>query len=67
MLGYLPPNDRMLCIGDNIFTDLLGAQEQDLDCLFIQDGLYGETTQKFKKLLQDNGIIARYMSSELSW
>lgn len=67
MLGYLPPNDRMLCIGDNIFTDLLGAQEQDLDCLFIQDGLYGDTTQKFKQLLQDNGITARYMASELSW
>ena len=57
----------MLCIGDNIFTDLLGAQEQDLDCLFIQDGLYGDTTQKFKQLLQDNGITARYMASELSW
>jgi len=43
MLGYMPPQDRILCIGDNIFTDLLGAQQQDYDCLFIQDGLYGET------------------------
>lgn len=67
MLGYLPPTDRILCIGDNIFTDLLGSQEQDYDCLFIQDGLYGETTKKFKSLLQDNGITARYMASELSW
>ena len=67
LLGYHPPDDRVLCIGDNIFTDLLGAQEQDLDCLFIQDGLYGETSRKFKTLLNDNGISARYMASELSW
>ena len=67
MLGYLPPEDRVLCIGDNIFTDLVGAQQQDYDCLFIQDGLYGETEQKFKALLGDHGINARYMASKLSW
>ena len=67
MLGYLPPQDRILCIGDNIFTDLLGAQQQDYDCLFIQDGLYGETEAKFKALLGEHGISARYMAPELSW
>jgi len=67
MLGYLPPQDRVLCIGDNIFTDLLGAQQQDYDCLFIQDGLYGETEKKFKSLMSDHGITARYMASKLSW
>lgn len=67
MLGYVPPQDRVLCIGDNIFTDLLGAQQQDYDCLFIQDGLYGETEAKFKTLLAQHGISARYMASNLSW
>jgi len=67
VLGYIPTADRVLCIGDNIFTDLLGAQEQDYDCLFIQDGLYGETEEKFKKLLLEHRISARYMAANLSW
>lgn len=65
--GYVPPLDRILCIGDNIFTDLLGAQDQGYDCLFIQDGLYGETTKKFKALLAEHDISARYMASNLAW
>ncbi|RKQ69541.1 HAD superfamily hydrolase (TIGR01459 family) [Litorimonas taeanensis] len=67
VLGTLPEVERVLCIGDNIFTDLLGAQEQGYDCLFIQDGLYGDTTEKFKALLQKHKITARYMTPKLSW
>jgi len=67
VLGYVPTSDRVLCIGDNIFTDLLGAQQQDYDCLFIQDGLYGDTEEKFKKLLLEHRISARYMAPKLSW
>lgn len=67
VVGYLPDVERVLCIGDNIFTDLLGAQDQSYDCLFIQDGLYGETTGKFKALLTEHRIMARYMSPKLSW
>jgi len=67
VVGYLPDVERVLCIGDNIFTDLLGAQDQSYDCLFIQDGLYGETTDKFKALLTEHRITARYMSPKLSW
>lgn len=67
MTGNVPTADRILCIGDNIFTDLLGAQREDYDCLFIQDGLYGETEQKFKALLGEHNIDARYMAPALTW
>jgi HAD superfamily hydrolase (TIGR01459 family) len=67
VLGHVPDVERVLCIGDNIFTDLLGAQEQSYDCLFIQDGLYGETTDKFKALLKSHKIVSRYMAPNLSW
>lgn len=67
VLGHVPDVERVLCIGDNIFTDLLGAQDQGYDCLFIQDGLYGDTTQKFKALLQKHRITSRYMAPNLSW
>lgn len=65
--GYLPAPERTLVIGDNIFTDLLGAQNEGLDCLFIADGLYADTSEKLKALLTENGISARYMARALSW
>ena len=65
--GYVPTADRILTIGDNIFTDLRGAQNEDYDCLFIADGLYADTSEKLKALLTENGITAKYMASQLVW
>ncbi|MGJ8564412.1 MAG: TIGR01459 family HAD-type hydrolase [Alphaproteobacteria bacterium] len=67
VVGYVPPPERILAIGDNIFTDLRGAQNEGLDCLFVADGLYADTAEKLKTLLLENGITARYMSRALSW
>jgi len=65
--GYDIPKDRVLTIGDNIFTDLLGAQQEDYDCLFIQDGLHADNSEKLKSLLGEHGISARYMADGLRW
>ena len=65
--GYVPPPERILCIGDNIFTDLVGAKIQKMDCLFIQDGLHGEMEHRFKALLTQHGIEARYVAPKLAW
>lgn len=65
--GYDIPKDRILTIGDNIFTDLLGAQQEDYDCLFIQDGLHESNAGKLKALLTEHGISARYMADGLRW
>ncbi len=65
--GYDIPNDRVLAIGDNVFTDLLGAQQEDYDCLFIADGIHGAKNEKLTNLLTEHGITARYMSEGLSW
>jgi HAD superfamily hydrolase (TIGR01459 family) len=65
--GYSPTKDRVLAIGDNIFTDLLGAQNQDYDCLFVADGLYADTQEKLTGLLQEHGISARYIAPKLMW
>ncbi len=67
VMGYVPTADRILTIGDNIFTDLRGAQNEDYDCLFIADGLYADTSEKLKTLLTDHGITARYMAPSLVW
>ena len=65
--GYDIPKDRVLAIGDNIFTDLLGAQQEDYDCFFIQDGLHESNAGKLKALLAEHGITARYMADGLRW
>jgi len=67
LLGDVPPAPRILCIGDNIFTDLVGAQREGYDCLFIQDGLYAETETQLKGLLHQYDISAKYMGPRLSW
>lgn len=41
---------RILCIGDGPVTDVLGAANQKLDCLFVAGGISGDT------LLGDNGL-----------
>jgi len=64
-LGYAP--ERILMIGDNLFTDVLGAQREGIDCLFIQDGLYGKTADEFRALCEKHGLSARYQLPELAW
>ena len=67
VMGYAPTQDHVLAIGDNIFTDLLGAQTEGYDCLFVADGLYADTQEKLTGLLKEHGIIARYMAPKLNW
>lgn len=64
-LGYNP--ERILMIGDNLFTDVLGAQREGMDCLFIQDGLYGSTENRFRELCEEHGLSARFQMPELAW
>ncbi len=65
--GYEITKDRVLAIGDNIFTDLMGAQQEDYDCLFIADGLHAQNADQLRALLTEHGISARYMAPSLSW
>lgn len=65
--GYDITADRILAIGDNIHTDLLGAQREDYDCLFVADGVHAGNEAKLKTLLGEHGISAKYMADKLMW
>ena len=65
IIGYTPT--RILMIGDNLFTDVLGAQNEGFDCLFIQDGLFGSTIEEFRAITERHGLSARYQLPELAW
>lgn len=42
LLGRPVDRDRVLCIGDGVITDVKGAHDQKLACLFIAKGIHGE-------------------------
>lgn len=44
-LGGSVRDDRVLCIGDGVLTDLPGALGEGLDCLFVTGGLAAEETK----------------------
>lgn len=69
------PTDRarVLCIGDGVGTDVRGANDQGLDCLFIASGMHGEALMtdgaldegKVAKALAEEGVRADYVMDGL--
>ena len=43
-LGVSIPDDRILCVGDGVGTDVAGAMGEGLDCLFVTGGLAAAET-----------------------
>lgn len=67
LTGYELDRSRVLVIGDNIHTDLLGAQNQNYDALFIADGLSVGNSDAVANVLEKHDIYVKYMLSTLSW
>lgn len=68
VLGYLPQNSKILCIGDGLKTDILGANLQNMDCLFVADGIHAQDMKdenglsafKTAAFLEKAGLSAKY-------
>ena len=67
---------RVLCIGDGVVTDVMGANAQGLDCLFIAQGIHGDQAKgadgtldpaRAAELLKAETAYARYAALELAW
>jgi HAD superfamily hydrolase (TIGR01459 family) len=64
---------RILCIGDGVTTDILGANDAGLDSLFIASGMHGEALwsnraldpEKVDAALAAEGARATYVMAEL--
>lgn len=73
-LGVKPEKSRLLAIGDGVPTDLLGANRQGLDVLFVASGMHGETLwsdgaldpAKVEVALAAEGARATYAMSALA-
>ncbi|MBV9511125.1 MAG: TIGR01459 family HAD-type hydrolase [Caulobacteraceae bacterium] len=67
---------RVLCIGDGVATDVKGANDQGLDCLFIAKGIHGAAALgedgrldagRTAALLAREGVHAALAMADLAW
>jgi HAD superfamily hydrolase (TIGR01459 family) len=76
LLGRPVDRKRVLCIGDGVATDVKGAMDQGLDCLFIAAGIHGTQAlgaggrldaAKAQALLTQERAQARFAAPALAW
>jgi HAD superfamily hydrolase (TIGR01459 family) len=74
--GGAVDRSRVLCIGDGVITDVKGAQDQGLACLFIAKGIHGEAAlgpdgkldpAKVESLLAAESVGATHAMGDLVW
>ncbi|MEM9990054.1 MAG: TIGR01459 family HAD-type hydrolase, partial [Pseudomonadota bacterium] len=70
------PNARILVVGDGMQTDILGANTQDLDVVFVAEGIFSQEARnergqldpnKLKQLLSTYDVHAEYAMEGLTW
>ena len=61
-------NKKVLCIGDNLNTDIKGANLQNFKSLLILNGIHkNEINNDFDKLFQKYDVNVNYTQSNLKW
>ena len=63
-------NEKVLAIGDNLRTDIKGANNLNKDCLFISNGVHRNefsNNEELEKLLDKYKVRAHYFQKELQW
>ena len=62
-------NKKVLCIGDNLNTDIKGANIQNYDSLFITSGVhrYQISEKKLNDVVKEHKVKIEYFQSELKW
>ena len=63
-------NEKVLAIGDNLRTDIKGANNLNKDCLFISEGVHRDefnSKLELKKLINKYKVTANYFQNELKW
>ncbi len=66
----LDKNDKALIIGDNLRTDIKGANLIKQDSLFILDGIHKKEIRSFENLngvLKNYGVKTNFVQQQLNW
>ena len=64
--------EKVLVIGDNIRTDIQGANNMNFDSLFIINGIHKDEflntiSENYEKVLKKYGVKANYYQERLTW
>ena len=73
--GVTPAKPRVLAIGDSVRTDLRGATDFGLDCLFVTAGIHAEelgdrhdpNLAALNKIFADAGVAPKAVTQRLVW
>jgi len=73
--GVTPAKPRVLAIGDSVRTDLRGATDFGLDCLFVTAGIHAEelgdrhdpNLAALNKIFADAGVAPKAVTRRLVW
>ena len=63
-------DEKVLAIGDNLRTDIKGANNLNIDCLFITEGVHRDEfkdTTELNSLLNKYKVKANFFQKELKW
>ena len=63
-------SEKVLAIGDNLRTDIKGANNLNKDCLFISDGVHRDEFNnklELEKLINKYKVTVNYFQNELKW
>ncbi len=63
-------NEKVLAIGDNLRTDIRGANNLNIDCIFISEGVHrGEykDSSELDELFKKYKVKANFFQRELTW
>jgi HAD superfamily hydrolase (TIGR01459 family) len=73
--GHTPPQSRVLAVGDSIRTDLRGATDYGIDCLFVTAGIHAEelgdrhdpNLAALNRIFDDAGLAPKAVTRRLMW
>ena len=69
-LSCLKADQKTLVIGDNLKTDIKGANNMNLDSVFITSGVHTSkinNEELLDNLLKEHNVSAKYFQKELTW
>jgi HAD superfamily hydrolase (TIGR01459 family) len=64
------PNEKVLAVGDNLRTDIKGANNLKIDCIFISNGVHRDEykdTSELDSLLEKYKVKANFFQKEFQW
>ena len=63
-------SEKVLAVGDNLRTDIKGANNLNIDCIFISDGVHRneyKNSSELESLLEKYKVRANFFQKEFQW